>query len=210
MTRHLIITQAPARMVIKVKGHQYRWFADGYDLEVGHVWKCCHCGYLVDRGFYVHCGKSCHILALDLSKTFGVDMCIYVCSQQNCWSFKLIVVPYMLLCCPVDGFVPTMQHELGGDFGQCSVHARLMFITLYTYTAFPTLWDDKVSVLTHTYPHKPVRKIKWPAAVTRLTPHLLMAWNLIWWFGNSMIIHDTECPCWDQMSLNSTVSKASY
>ena len=27
---------APARVVIKVKGHQHRWLAGGYDLEIGH------------------------------------------------------------------------------------------------------------------------------------------------------------------------------
>ena len=30
-------------------------------------------------------------------------------------------------------------------------------------------WGDKVSTLTHTYPHKSLRKIKWPSAITRLT-----------------------------------------
>ena len=32
----LIIAWAPARVIIKVKGHQYRWLAGGYDLEIGH------------------------------------------------------------------------------------------------------------------------------------------------------------------------------
>ena len=27
---------AGARMIIKVPGHQYRWLAGGYDLELGH------------------------------------------------------------------------------------------------------------------------------------------------------------------------------
>ena len=34
----LIIAQAPARVIVKVKGHQHRWLAGGYDLEIGHVW----------------------------------------------------------------------------------------------------------------------------------------------------------------------------
>ena len=32
-------------------------------------------------------------------------------------------------------------------------------------------------------------------------------WCLIWWFAcweKSMVIHDTECPYWDQVSLNNT------
>ena len=32
----LIITLAGARVIIKVSGHQYRWLAGGYDLEIGH------------------------------------------------------------------------------------------------------------------------------------------------------------------------------
>ena len=32
----LIITLTDAWVIIKVSGHQYRWLADGYDLEIGH------------------------------------------------------------------------------------------------------------------------------------------------------------------------------
>ena len=32
----LIIAWVLARMIIKVKGQQYRWLACGYDLEIGH------------------------------------------------------------------------------------------------------------------------------------------------------------------------------
>ena len=31
------------------------------------------------------------------------------------------------------------------------------------------LRDDTVSMLTHTYPHKPLRRIKWPSAIIWLT-----------------------------------------
>ena len=34
---------------------------------------------------------------------------------------------------------------------------------------------DTVSILTNTYPHKPLRRIKWPCAVTRLTAHFTVA-----------------------------------
>ena len=39
---HLLITSADdpslagARVIIKVSGHQHRWLAGGYDLEIGH------------------------------------------------------------------------------------------------------------------------------------------------------------------------------
>ena len=32
----LTIARAPARVIIKVSGHQYWWLAGGYDLEIGH------------------------------------------------------------------------------------------------------------------------------------------------------------------------------
>ena len=37
-------------------------------------------------------------------------------------------------------------------------------------------------------------------------PTLCVAWCLIWWFAvlESIVIHDTECPYWDQVSLNIT------
>ena len=33
---HLLTTGAGAWAIIKVKGHQHRWLAGGYDLEMGH------------------------------------------------------------------------------------------------------------------------------------------------------------------------------
>ena len=32
----LIITLAGTHVIIKVSGHKHWWFADGYDLEIGH------------------------------------------------------------------------------------------------------------------------------------------------------------------------------
>ena len=64
---------------------------------------------------------------------------------------------------------------------------------------------DKVIMLTHTYPHKPLRKIKWPPAITKLTTHFaygLMSDLVIASIEKSVVIHDTECPDWDQVSLN--------
>ena len=33
---HLLTTGSGAQMIIKVSGHQHRWLAGGYDLEIGH------------------------------------------------------------------------------------------------------------------------------------------------------------------------------
>ena len=62
------------------------------------------------------------------------------------------------------------------------------------------------------YQHKPLRKIKLPSPIARLTLTLLVAWCLIWWFASiekSMVVHDTECPYWDQVSLNNTTQERS-
>ena len=47
----------------------------------------------------------------------------------------------------------------------------------------------------------------WPYVITRLTAFFvfdLMSVRLIWWFASSekMTIHNTECPYWDRVSLN--------
>ena len=58
------------------------------------------------------------------------------------------------------------------------------------------------------YPHKPWRKIEVAICkITRLTVHFmcgLMSDLLICKLIKSMAIHDTECPYWDQVSLNNT------
>ena len=41
-------------------------------------------------------------------------------------------------------------------------------IEILNYIYIQTFGGDKVSMLTHIYPHKPLRKIKWPYAVTKL------------------------------------------
>ena len=83
--------------------------------------------------------------------------------------------------------------------------------TLKSYNKLPVwkpLWGDKVSMLTHIYPHKPRRKIEMTICkITRLTAHFmcgLMSDLLICKFIKCMVIHDTECPYWDQVSLNNT------
>ena len=72
------------------------------------------------------------------------------------------------------------------------------------------LEGNKLNMLIHRYSRKHMRKIKWPSTTTRLAAcfacglrsDLVFAWK-----GKSMIIHDTECLCWDQMLLNITHSK---
>ena len=67
----------------------------------------------------------------------------------------------------------------------------------YTIPPPVTLGGDKVSMLVHTYPHKPLRKSKWSAAISRLRARFmcgLMSDLVICKFRKTMVIHDTECP----------------
>ena len=46
------------------------------------------------------------------------------------------------------------------------------------------------------YPHKDMRKIKWPSAVTRPTTHFICGpmTEQMASIEKSMVVHDTECP----------------
>ena len=82
----------------------------------------------------------------------------------------------------------------------------IIYINWCLLSLWLTLWGDKVSMLTHAYPHKFQKQIKWSSGITRLTVHV--TWCLISWFASiekSMVIHDTEYLYWDQVSLNNTL-----
>ena len=75
------------------------------------------------------------------------------------------------------------------------------------FVSLPPLEGEKVSVLNHTYHTNPWGRLKWPYAITRLTANFmcgLISNLMIFKFRKSMVIHDTECPHWDQVLLNST------
>ena len=63
-------------------------------------------------------------------------------------------------------------------------------------------------MLTHTYPHNLPGWFKWPYDhITRLTCQFMcgrMSYLLICKFRKSMVIHDTECTYWDQVSSHNT------
>ena len=62
----------------------------------------------------------------------------------------------------------------------------------------------------HIYPHKQLRKINLPSAITRQAAHVmcgLMSDLVICNHRKEMVMHDTECPYCDQVSLNNTKLK---
>ena len=62
-------------------------------------------------------------------------------------------------------------------------------------------------MLSHTHPYKPWGRLKWPHAITRLTSHFtcdLLSDLVMCKQKKSMVIHDTKCPHWNQVSLNNS------
>ena len=60
-------------------------------------------------------------------------------------------------------------------------------------------------MLTHTYPHKPLRDIT--VTICKLIAHFkcgLMSDLVVCKFRKSMVIHDTECHYWDQLLFKNT------
>ena len=76
------------------------------------------------------------------------------------------------------------------------IHSLFVFQWVIPFLKSP--WGDKVSMLNYTYPHKPLRKIMWPYAITRLIARFrygLMAdlFNCCK-HEKSMVMFDTESP----------------
>ena len=67
--------------------------------------------------------------------------------------------------------------------------------------------DDKVSMLTHIYPHKPLGEIEVTICNHQADSPLydVMMFDLvICKFRKTVAKHDTKCPYWDQVSLSNT------
>ena len=88
-----------------------------------------------------------------------------------------------------------------------------LFITLSPSQMRPVPWAYSPQGWQSEYvnPYIPTQnprgRLKWPYTITRLTAHFmcgLMSNLVICKFRKSMVIHDTECPYWDQVSLNNT------
>ena len=80
------------------------------------------------------------------------------------------------------GFLLVTGHDVSQDFKpfMSDLQQRLQKVSIVILGdnvshARPTnlYRGDKVTVLTHTYPHKPLKKIKWPSAITMLTTHFM-------------------------------------
>ena len=84
---------------------------------------------------------------------------------------------------------------------------RQNFVFLFSpYPQDPSMVIKWVCLLIHTHTN-PWGRLKLSYAITRLTAHFmcgLMSGLVICKFGKIMVMHDTECLYWDQVSLNNT------
>ena len=87
----------------------------------------------------------------------------------------------------------------------CYIHHKIMFTPIHSFGV-----DKVIRAYVNPYipTHKPLRRIK-VYVITRLILTLLfgvalMSDLVICKFRESMVIQDTECPYWDQVSLNNT------
>ena len=99
----------------------------------------------------------------------------------------------------------SLEHQHIGLYLLLCIHHKIMFTPIHSFGA------DKVSrayVNPYIPTHKPLRRIK-VYVITRLILNLLfgvalMSDLVICKFRKSMVLQDTECPYWDQVSLNNT------
>ena len=81
-------------------------------------------------------------------------------------------------------------------------------LSVYFYDVCTLLFmGDKLSMLTHTYQHNPLRRLSGHLQSLDWQSTLRVAQCLIWWFAStekSMVIHGTECPYLDQASSSNT------
>ena len=138
-----------------------------------------------------------HIVMLSVMSTdwcrrsiqLSLVICVFHLSSGHLFNHKEIT----LVCCVVEplndcsGFFYKFFNLL---FQNCQAFNGV-YQCLKQYHLGRVGWGR--SILTHTYPHKPLRKIKWPSAITRLTPHFmygLMSALVICKKRRSMVIHD--------------------
>ena len=124
---------------------------------------------------------------------------------QRRWACECVHTPRCNLCTPLNlQAVCTINVNL-------QVHSSVAFhpnfISLVQVVPGASPLGDKESMLTHIYPHKARRKIDHMQNHQADSP--LYVWPYVWSADlhlliKSMVIHDTECPYWDQVSLNNT------
>ena len=125
------------------------------------------------------------------------------------WCFILYLVAFWILHWLDKWFAsrPTCSSSSSGHI----VLEDLMLNTVLIYIVcshFRTLRYDKVSMLTHTCPHKPLMKTERTIYNRQVDsrPFTCDLSALVIYKEKTMVIYDTKCPYWDQVSLNNTKS----
>ena len=76
------------------------------------------------------------------------------------------------------------QYVLHGPVTKQSIGRPVCFLCSHSFLLLATLWGDKVSVLTHTYPHKPLRKIEVAICSDEVDSPFYCARRLTGWFAS--------------------------
>ena len=131
------------------------------------------------------------------------------CSRPHCQ--QNVTLPYRKLACTSLKGSATKHALIMAQVRMVHLFQGLYGVT-WTYSVdtvlsllLMTLRDDKVSMLTHIYPHKPLRKIE-VTICNHQADSPLYVWPdvVICKSTKSMVTHDTECPYWDQVPINYT------
>ena len=123
------------------------------------------------------------------------EICLKQVIKQNTLKFDYMYWNDVVGTCP-GSCVVTFLHKsyrklnlpLCSHQADCSLYLGLLvlwwFAAMNKAWCHSTLRVDKVRYVNPYIPHKPLRRLKWPYAFTRLTSHLCVARYLIWWFAS--------------------------
>ena len=125
-------------------------------------------------------------------------------SSFHYFPFCIVKFPHSLILLLIGSF-SIFTHRLS-PYSTFNLVTILYCISPSSFSLIPSRVIKWVCypIYTHT---NPWGKLKWPYAITRLAAHFicgLMSDLVICNFRKDMVIHDTECPYWHQVSINNT------
>ena len=129
--------------------------------------------------------EGCRVGEVRAGTTFPIPTIRVLC-YSNCQYFK---GRYIMITMDSEN---TWKHL----FSRALYH---LYSEMPTSTISAPLWGDKVSMLTHIYPHKPWRNIEVTLCKSPgWQPTLCVAWCLIYWFA---LVYKKYGHTWHRMSL---------
>ena len=135
-------------------------------------------------------------------------------SRSNIQSYLImtrwITLHYTVKVCTESLYLLFYKHDKNQLKSHEIVNMTSEYLTFYQFCCVHSIYlnvssgGNKVSMLTHTYPNKHLRKIK-VTICNHQDGSSLYVWPNVWSgdlkVEKSMVILDTKCPYWDQVSL---------